>query len=207
MLADRKTRTRYNRALRSKGTPAKACSRCFAVKALTQFSKHSKTADGRQSHCRDCINAQAAQWAAENRERKRAINAQWRAENVERKRAYDARWRADNSEYLARWKAENPEKVRAARHRRRAAKAGVETDSWTDADLFRRAELEDSYECHWCGADPGEDWNRDHIIPLSRGGSNRLENIAISCQPCNSEKWAKIPYEEWTPPLAQEGTA
>jgi 5-methylcytosine-specific restriction endonuclease McrA len=28
----------------------------------------------------------------------------------------------------------------------------------------------------------------DHVIPLSRGGTNARKNIAISCFPCNQEK-------------------
>jgi 5-methylcytosine-specific restriction endonuclease McrA len=31
----------------------------------------------------------------------------------------------------------------------------------------------------------------DHIIPVSRGGKNNLENLVLSCQSCNSKKGAK----------------
>src|SRR5439155_196823 len=32
----------------------------------------------------------------------------------------------------------------------------------------------------------------DHVIPLSRGGSNFIENIVPACQSCNSTKYNKL---------------
>ena len=32
----------------------------------------------------------------------------------------------------------------------------------------------------------------DHIIPLSRGGTNDKMNLTIACKSCNCKKWAKI---------------
>jgi len=36
---------------------------------------------------------------------------------------------------------------------------------------------------------------RDHVIPLSRGGSDRIENIVICCLECNGLKGALLPDE------------
>lgn len=49
-------------------------------------------------------------------------------------------------------------------------------------------------KCPYCGIsfmENGElkmDINIDHIIPSSRGGKNVIENLCLSCFPCNSAK-------------------
>lgn len=47
--------------------------------------------------------------------------------------------------------------------------------------------------CIYCGeARPLE---RDHQIPISRGGSNDITNIVPACRSCNRRKHAKTPDE------------
>lgn len=39
----------------------------------------------------------------------------------------------------------------------------------------------------------------DHVIPLSKGGSDRFVNIMLACKPCNNSKSDTLPpnYKEW----------
>lgn len=54
--------------------------------------------------------------------------------------------------------------------------------------IFLIAE-EQSWRCHWCGWRLTElTVTRDHLIPRSRGGSNRRDNIVASCAGCNGAK-------------------
>lgn len=53
----------------------------------------------------------------------------------------------------------------------------------------------DKYTCAYCGTDDAQ-WAVDHVIPLSRGGSNERENLVACCQPCNSSKQDKL-LSEW----------
>ena len=50
----------------------------------------------------------------------------------------------------------------------------------------------DGYKCCACGASPAKDPNVvlhiDHINPVSRGGSNALENLQTLCEKCNLGK-------------------
>lgn len=36
--------------------------------------------------------------------------------------------------------------------------------------------------CVYCG---GEATARDHVVPLSRGGTDGIENVVPACRPCN----------------------
>jgi 5-methylcytosine-specific restriction endonuclease McrA len=58
-------------------------------------------------------------------------------------------------------------------------------------DRFMLALIQrDGYKCAICGTI--ENLSIDHIIPLSKGGSDEIENLRILCRTHNSEKGDKI---------------
>jgi len=52
--------------------------------------------------------------------------------------------------------------------------------------------------CAYCGESPeeGELLEIEHLIPLSRGGYHRLENVVPACPSCNKRK-GSMTYEEF----------
>ncbi len=44
--------------------------------------------------------------------------------------------------------------------------------------------------CAYCGRifGPFDDWIVEHVISRSRGGSNEIDNLVLSCQSCNQQK-------------------
>ena len=59
----------------------------------------------------------------------------------------------------------------------------------TNTFLFAR----DRYRCQYCGRHmnelkPRESLTRDHLIPLSRGGTNEWTNVVTACSGCNARK-------------------
>jgi hypothetical protein len=77
-----------------------------------------------------------------------------------------------------------------------------------------RAEVLARAECRYCGDRIGP-WEVDHLVPVSRGGNSKLENLACACVSCNTQKanfllhewmqWRKTHGMFW-PPVAQHAT-
>ena len=61
------------------------------------------------------------------------------------------------------------------------------------------------HKCCYCGKSEGEGhkFEVEHIIPKSRGGSNRISNLAWSCHDCNKEK-DNMTAEEYGHPEVQK---
>lgn len=93
---------------------------------------------------------------------------------------------------------ENKPQYKANRHQRRALERQAEGQ-------FSRADLEALYaeqngRCAYCGVsiywEVERDIHVDHVMPLSRGGSNRPDNLALVCQDCNLSKGRRT-LGEW----------
>ena len=72
----------------------------------------------------------------------------------------------------------------------------------TNTFLFAR----DRYRCQYCGRTgpelkPREALTRDHLIPLSRGGSNEWTNVVTACSTCNTRKANRMAHEIGMQPL------
>jgi len=66
------------------------------------------------------------------------------------------------------------------------------TVHWTEEELTQAKQLVAS-ACAYCGTT--ENLTLDHVLPLSRGGAHRIENLVAACKPCNSRKGARDELE------------
>jgi len=82
---------------------------------------------------------------------------------------------------------------RAHKHRRKAQKRMSE-GSYTSQQLKEQL-LRQKSRCYYCKKKLTQNWHADHVVPLSKGGSNTIENIVIACEPCNLHKSSKLPHE------------
>ncbi len=72
----------------------------------------------------------------------------------------------------------------------------------TNTFLFAR----DRYTCQFCGRNQvllrhRECLTRDHLTPLSRGGTNGWDNVVTACSTCNARKGHHLPEEVGMHPL------
>lgn len=74
--------------------------------------------------------------------------------------------------------------------RRRAQKIGTTVEEFTREQIIER----DKSTCHICGKVCAlNEIHIDHIVPLSRGGTHTVDNVAVACAPCNLRKGATLP--------------
>jgi 5-methylcytosine-specific restriction endonuclease McrA len=159
---------------------------------LDQFYAATRETDGHQRMCKECQKAHSREYSVAHPEWRSEYNRRWQEENrdyVLAQRAITAESkRASNRA----WKRSHHEMVNASTRTRKAVIRGC-TGTHTADDVLAQFERQNG-RCYWCGCRLGP-YHVDHVIPLSKGGSNGPENIVASCPPCNLSKNAKMPSE------------
>ena len=209
------------------GTTDKVKQRAYSAKynANNRDKRKAKKAEYYASN-RDKEKAKSAAWRANNgaklkdyeakryadpeiRAMLKARKAKYRAKNRDKVNAQSARYHANNRDKIMARKAKRRVTPhgrvidKASAHIRRARKLSVAIgDPRVISDWLKKWRTE-QVVCYWCRAHvAGEDAHVDHIQPLARGGAHRIDNLCISCQPCNSRKHAKG-VDEWNKKLLE----
>lgn len=187
----------------------KRCPECRRVLPFGEFAKHRGRKFGIGMYCKPCNAKRARDYRKDNPEWR-----EWRRkyyyDNIEVERARGkARYRKHREKYrewnrlyhesrkehrralTKRWREENPDKWKACQSRRRARKMNAEGH-------FSPAEWEalcqkHNHRCLRCGMSPPEiKLTPDHVVPLSKGGTNYIDNIQPLCFDCNRRKSAQM---------------
>jgi 5-methylcytosine-specific restriction endonuclease McrA len=187
--------------------PGKVCTKCKEWK--DRFRSNKQTRDGLASWCRDCEAALARKAYANDPVKSKETTRKYRAEHAEqervRMREYNAQYYEEHLEETKRkareYHHQHPDEVRTRRkaykstpvgrtnkrvahQRRRAIKKNADGNH-TSAEWLAMLDWFGNV-CLKCGT--VEDITEDHVIPLTKGGSNSIDNMQPLCRYCNVSK-------------------
>jgi len=199
------------------GQDVSYCGKCKQWKPRADFHKNSKLARGVSARCKICT----LEWHHQNAERLSQKAHEWQRNNPEKAREHQRKWKANHPEEVKEWSSKsqkrrwqrakadpvlleeerrrkrefarifhkrNPTLTTEKHHKRKARMLGCD-GSFTTAEW---KQLCDHYGnvCLCCGEQ--KPLTVDHVVPISLGGANSIDNIQPLCGTCNSSKGAKV---------------
>lgn len=201
----------------------KSCGGCFP-RTNQYWHKDKKSRDGLSYTCKKCACNKVAKWQQEHPERKRANQFRYRNLHAEELRVREQAKRRANPEHAYEvrraWAVANPEKVREA-SRQYAAKKPDHVTVWASKNPHKAKSIKNRYRtnkkyvegrhtslelealfdeqcgrCAYCGIRIDQGYQIEHLVPLSRGGTDFISNIRLTCSSCNQSKGGKM-FDEW----------
>lgn len=151
-----------------------------------------------QENCED-IKVRVKEYGRSNREKCTERDRAWKKNNreryLERSRKDAKKWRESNPDKFKKvhkkWRARNKAIVNFWNKRRQIRKRGA-MGSHT-LEEWNELKKQCNYICFICNkVEPQIKLTEDHIIPLSRKGTDYIENIQPLCRSCNSKKGVKL---------------
>ena len=177
----------------------KKCKTCGIEKTLSEFNGYQRNNKWNySSSCKVCKKDISAEWYKANSARilteKKDVRTNLTAqqkENYKNKKSKSARkyYLNGGKEKIRTYTQKNSKFVRRNKQvnniKRRALKLNCLSFPYTKAEIIKR----DGLNCYLCGKLLHEnEVTLDHVLPLSRAGQDKPENIKISCRSCNSSK-------------------
>jgi hypothetical protein len=194
----------------------KTCTKCGQTKPHSEWNRNRSKKDGLASECKSCHAERSLKWRKANPEEQKRrsrqqhhknkddANARRRANywaNPDRERnhrkSYYEKTAESQRESSREWRKNNPEKRREQERRIRAMRASVPSEPYSTQEVLDKW----GSDCHLCHkpidleaprATFQTGWENglqlDHVIPISSGGPDILENVKPSHGKCNIGK-------------------
>ena len=189
----------------------KICSNCKQNIFIKDFYKNISKKDGRQSECKYCM----SKYIIENKHRRSEYNKKYQVEHSQQIAKYQQKYRVNHmqekveydkiyydkhrqqrleyqKEYI---KTAEGKATNARRHHNRRTNMSNSLNTLT-VEEFNCILFLQNYQC----IGPNHEGSRyfdevepqkDHIVPVNKGGNFTKENIQVLCKSCNSKKGTK----------------
>lgn len=165
----------------------KTCRSCNKILHHSNFHKDKSKSDGLCPYCKECKNHKGRELYKKDPDKKKKSVKEY----MKRTGEY-YRYKPYNPQYYSSDKSKLKKKVRDLKRR-------VQIRGNDDFKITSRVVqdiLDNSNgKCNYCGKDCKENYHIDHIIPVSRGGGNNIDNLCLSCPSCNWSKGNKTAEE------------
>ncbi len=191
----------------------KQCTKCGKYKALYFFYNRPGGLLGVRADCKECTDKRTKAYYRKNIKDRKKYNAEYYQDNKKHLNQMSQKWYQDNKEeecekkrqdyqknpdkYAEKnssYRKNNPDIIKYHQRKYRNSKFNAE-GSYTEEEWELLKKLS-GYRCLRCGE--LVKLTRDHIIPLSEGGTDYIDNIQPLCQSCNSIKHTK--FTDYRPP-------
>lgn len=173
----------------------KICNKCKAEKKEEEFSIDKRNPSGLSYRCKECDRKRVREYSKKNRNKINDRFRTYRKNNKEKLKLRNSEYYNSNKEKIKTivrtWTRNNKDKVneysRNYRSRRYSKESGyISSKEWSD--LKRKY----NFHCLSCKRkEPIIKLELDHVLPLSLGGKNIIENAQPLCKSCNCKKGAK----------------
>ena len=168
----------------------KTCCTCRHALPLADFARSKQCGDGYHWRCKECCKASNTRYY----ERLKAEGQPYAPQ-----KRYDARNPEKVQELRQQWAAENVA-VHAVHLQRSKDSRRLRITPETVESIPLRAVYDRAGDiCYLCNRSIAlQDAHRDHVVPLSKGGTHTWANIRLACRACNCRKGTRLLSElDW----------
>lgn len=172
----------------------KICTFCKEEKETALFKKDAKKKDGFSSWCKKCHSIKNCEYQKKNRDKANVASSKYK--KTEKGKQTRNKYKAGEAGLQAKKRYLSSEAGKSQQARSRATRRCNNDKVVNDLTSSEWSEIlkEQNHKCNICGitfdnSNIKTRSERDHIIPLSKGGGLTRSNVQALCRCCNAKKY------------------
>lgn len=184
----------------------KICTKCRQEFPPTgeHFYRDPRLKSGLRGMCKTCHDALSSRYYSQNKEKVLDWHRQYHMGHREEHNARMSQYQqtpqgriAHNAANQRYSQTERGKLIRISREHKRRARKYANGGSFTP-EQFQEQIKRQKHRCYYCRKRHLKrdfPWQVEHVVPVSRGGTNNIDNIVAACSICNLRKRDRLPHE------------